>query len=107
MPAKHNAAAFATPVANGIRSNMSPYMLVGPGYFDVDVALTKTIRIAERHRVDLRAEAFNLPNRTNFLTNSPNNPSAVSTGQQNGAAFGKLLYDVAPRIMQFALKYSF
>ena len=102
-----NAAAFATPVANGVRSNMSPYTLVGPGYLNVDVALTKTIRVGERQRVDLRVEAFNVPNRTNFLTNSPNNPSAVSTGQQNGAAFGKILYDVGPRIMQFAIKYAF
>ena len=102
-----NAAAFATPVGNGVRSNMSPYTLVGPGYLNVDVALTKTIRVGERQRVDLRVEAFNVPNRTNFLTNSPNNPSAVSTGQQNGAAFGKILYDVGPRIMQFAIKYAF
>jgi len=86
---------------------MSPYTLVGPGYFDVDLALTKTIRVGERQRVDFRVEAFNVANRTNFLTNSPNNPSAVSTGQQNGTAFGKLLYDVGPRIMQFAIKYAF
>jgi len=86
---------------------MSPYTLVGPGYLNIDVALTKTIRVGERQRVDLRVEAFNVPNRTNFLTNSPNNPSAVSTGQQNGAAFGKILYDVGPRIMQFAIKYAF
>ena len=73
----------------------------------MDLALTKSIRIGERQHVDLRAEAFNIANRTNFLTNSPNNPSAVSTGQQNGAAFGKILYDVGPRIMQFAIKYGF
>jgi hypothetical protein len=102
-----NAAAFATPVANGVRSNMRGYTLVGPGYFDLDVALTKSIRVAEHHRVDIRAEAFNVPNRTNFLTTSPSNPSAVSTGQQNGTAFGKIQYDVGPRIMQFAIKYAF
>jgi hypothetical protein len=102
-----NAAAFATPVANGVRSNMGPYTLYGPGFFDLDLALTKSIRLAERHHIDIRAEAFNVPNRTNFLTNSPNNPSAVSTGQQNGTAFGKIQYDVGPRIMQFAIKYGF
>ena len=102
-----NGAAFATPVANGVHSNMGAYTLVGPGFFDVDLALTKTIRIGERQHVDLRAEAFNIANRTNFLTNSPNNPSAVSTGQQNGTAFGRILYDVGPRIMQFAVKYAF
>ena len=102
-----NGAAFATPVANGIPSNMKPFTLVGPGFFNMDLALTRSIRLGERQRVDLRAEAFNFANHANFLTNSPNNPSAVSTGQQNGAAFGKILYDVGPRIMQFAVKYAF
>jgi Carboxypeptidase regulatory-like domain/TonB dependent receptor len=102
-----NGAAFATPVANGIPSNMKPFTLVGPAFFNMDLALTRSIRLGERQRVDLRAEAFNFANHANFLTNSPNNPSAVSTGQQNGAAFGKILYDVGPRIMQFAVKYAF
>jgi hypothetical protein len=102
-----NGAAFASPVANGIPSNMKPFTLVGPGFFNMDLALTRSIRLGERQRVDLRAEAFNFANHANFLTNSPNNPSAVSTGQQNGAAFGKILYDVGPRIMQFAVKYAF
>jgi hypothetical protein len=102
-----NASAFATPVGNGVRSNMGPYTMVGPGFVNFDLALTKTVRIGEQQRVTLRAEAFNVFNHANYLTNSPNNPSAVSTGQQNGAAFGKILYDVGPRIMQFAIKYGF
>jgi hypothetical protein len=73
----------------------------------MDLGLTKSIPIGERRRVDLRAEAFNIQNRVNFLTNSTTNPSAVSTGQQNGTSFGKILYDAGPRIMQFALKYVF
>jgi hypothetical protein len=99
--------AFAPAVANGVRSNMGPYTLVGPGFFGVDLALSKGIKISERHRLDLRAEAFNIQNRVNFLTHSPSNPSAPNAGAQNGTAFGKLLYDVSPRIMQFAIKYAF
>jgi len=57
--------------------------------------------------VDLRAEAFNIQNRTNFVGSSATNPSAVSIGSQNGTGFGKLLYDVSPRILQFAVKYVF
>jgi hypothetical protein len=102
-----NPAAFSPVVANGVRSNMGPYTLVGPGFFTIDLGLTRSIRVSERQRVDLRAEAFNVQNRANFLTNSNTNPSAVSTGQQSGTAFGKILYDVSPRIMQFAIKYVF
>jgi hypothetical protein len=103
-----NPAAFApNTVANGIRSNMGANTLRGPGYFDIDLALTKSIPISERQRIDLRAEAFNIQNRANFMGTSPNNPSAVSIGSQSGTGFGKLLYDVSPRIMQFAIKYVF
>jgi len=86
---------------------MGPYTMVGPGFVNFDLALTKSVRIGEQQHVTFRAEAFNVFNHANYLTNSPNNPSAVSTGQQNGAAFGKILYDVGPRIMQFAIKYGF
>ena len=86
---------------------MSPYTLRGPSYFGIDLGLTKTVRIRERQRVELRAEAFNIQNRANFLTSSPTNPSAPSTAGQNGSSFGKLLYDASPRIMQFAIKYVF
>src|SRR5207302_10548145 len=84
-----NGAAFAPAVANGVRSNMGPGTLVGPGYFDVDLGLTRSIRIKERQRVDLRAEAFNVQNRVNFTGTSSTNPSAVSIGSQNGTSFGK------------------
>jgi hypothetical protein len=103
-----NGAAFGSnSIANGVRSNMSPYTLRGPNYFGIDLGLTKSVRIRERQRVELRAEAFNIQNRANFLTNSPNNPAAPSTGGQNGSSFGKILYDASPRIMQFAVKYVF
>ena len=102
-----NGSAFAPAVANGVRSNMGPNNLVGPGYFDVDLGLTRSFRIKERQRFDIRAEVFNVQNRANFLTSSTTNPSAPSTGSQNGSSFGKILYDVSPRIMQFAVKYVF
>jgi hypothetical protein len=102
-----NTSAFATAAATGVRSNMGPNGLVGPGFFGMDLALTKGFRWKERQRIDLRAEAFNIQNRVNFTTFSATNPSAPTTGGQNGSAFGKLLYDVSPRIMQFAIKYMF
>ena len=43
----------------------------GPGYFNIDASLFKTIRItAEMRRLQLRAEAFNLLNHTNFAINT-------------------------------------
>jgi hypothetical protein len=72
--------------------------LVGPGYFDVDVALSRKFIVRESQNFEIRAEAFNLQNRTNFL-----NP----TSALNSSNFGRILTDVSPRIMQFAVKYAF
>ncbi len=95
-----NAAAFATPAVTptGAFGNLAYDNLVGPGYFDVDIALSRQFRIKERQRLEIRGESFNIQNRVNFL-----NPTAAL----NSSTFGKILTDVSPRIMQFAVKYAF
>jgi hypothetical protein len=92
-----NASAFGT-VANGTFGNLGYDNLRGPGYFDVDVALSRKFRVRESQSFEIRAEAFNIQNKTNFL-----NPTASLTS----STFGKILTDVSPRIMQFAVKYAF
>jgi hypothetical protein len=64
----------------------------------VDVALSRQFRIKERQHLEIRAESFNIQNKVNFL-----NPTAAL----NSSTFGKILTDVSPRIMQFAVKYAF
>ena len=102
-----NANAFADP-APGTLGNLGANNLVGPGYFDVDVALSRQFRIREKQYFEIRAEVFNIENRTNFL-----NPgtAGLSGGTANSAlnssTFGKIQSDVSPRIMQFAVKYAF
>ncbi len=95
-----NASAFGTPTVTptGSFGNLGYDNVLGPGYFDVDVALSRQFRIRERQHLEIRAEAFNIQNRTNFL-----NPTATL----NSSTFGKVLTDVSPRIMQFAVKYAF
>ncbi|HEY6342563.1 MAG TPA: carboxypeptidase regulatory-like domain-containing protein [Bryobacteraceae bacterium] len=92
-----SAAAFASP-ATGTLGNMGISALRGPGYFDVDVALSRRFRVRERYNLDIRAEAFNIQNRVNFL-----NPTAAL----NSSNFGKIQTDIAPRILQFATKFVF
>jgi len=73
---------------------------LGPGQFNWDFSLVKTTRITERQTVQLRTEFFNTFNHPQF-----NNPgSAISTP----ATFGVITSEsVNPRLIQFALKYSF
>ena len=92
-----NASAFAAP-APGTLGNQGINTLRGPGYFAVDLALSRRFTVRERQTLDLRVEAFNIANRVNFL-----NPTAAA----NSSNFGKILTDVAPRILQLAVKFVF
>ncbi len=92
-----NALAFTSPT-NGTTGSLGVGNIEGPGYFDVDLGLPRRFMIHEKQHIEIRGEAFNIQNRANFA-----NP----TSALNSATFGKILSDVSPRIMQFAIKYQF
>jgi hypothetical protein len=92
-----NSAAFAIPL-NGTYGTMGAMSIRGPRSIQVDMGLTRTFQIRERHSLQFRMEAFNLPNVVNLR-----NP----TGSLNSVNFGKILEAGDPRIMQAALKYMF
>jgi hypothetical protein len=77
---------------------MSPNNIQGPGTWQFDVALSRVFRIRETHKVETRAEVYNL---TNSLR--PGNPTTTF----NSNIFGQINSSGDPRIMQFALKYVF
>jgi hypothetical protein len=90
-------AAFAAN-APGTFGNAGYNSLIGPGFIGLDANLTRIFQIHEHHRVELRFEFFNLLNHTNFA-NPVNN--------LRSATFGTIQSAGDPRILQFALKYSF
>jgi hypothetical protein len=95
-------------IAPGTFGNLGVNNLSGPNYFNIDLALSRRFRVREKQFIDIRGEAFNLQNRVNFL--NPSNPGLVgnaSGSALNSSNFGKILSDVGPRIMQFAVKYTF
>ena len=69
-----------------------------PGQINIDLSLFKNFRITESKRLQLRAEAFNLPNHANFRGIS-RTFDAVNPGELTSAAAG--------RQIQFALKFLF
>jgi hypothetical protein len=103
-----NAAAFAFPAA-GTLGDMKANSLEGPGYIDLDVALSRQFAITERQGLEIRWETFNVANHTNFLDPGTAGIAAGGTAgtSLNSSTFGKIQSDVAPRIMQFAIKYIF
>jgi hypothetical protein len=93
-----NPAAFAQP-ASGTLGNYVRNSLVGPAFWNIDLALSRNLSLGLGHTLELRAEAFNLLNHFNW-----GNP-----GTNLGAGtFGRIqTQSGAPRIMQFGMKFGF
>ena len=77
--------------------------------FNTDLAISKYFHITERHRIQLRAEAFNTFNRVNF-----NNPTSTTLNINNPTSFGEINLGSSTnpssqpaRVMQFAARYEF
>jgi hypothetical protein len=98
-----NVKAFEVP-APGVYGNEGRNTLRGPGAWNTDIAISRTFPVTEAQKIDFRAEIFNVFNHARFL-----NPGSgvLSTATMNSSAFGQITSARDPRIMQFALKYSF
>jgi hypothetical protein len=92
-----NPAAFALP-ALGTYGTLGRNAFEGPGQRNVDLSLVRGFRFAETHRIEARIEAFNTFNWFRY-----NNPVTAL----NNVNFGRIQSAGDPRIMQFAVKYSF
>jgi carboxypeptidase family protein/TonB-dependent receptor-like protein len=92
-----NPAAFAQP-AFGTLGNAGRASNLGPGFWEIDTALSRIFHVREGMSLEARGEAFNLTNsyRAGIPITAFNNPN-----------FGKILTAQDPRIMQLALKFVF
>lgn len=72
--------------------------LRGPGQTNLDLAVTKHFRVKERMDVELRGDAFNVFNHTQFK-----NPDTLPTD----TTFGQISTTYDPRILQLALHVRF
>jgi hypothetical protein len=90
---------FFTPPA-GCIGNLGRNAFTGPGFFQIDMRLSKRIPLGERLSLDLIADGFNMLNRTNIAAVNqlcdPSAGAACLAGQPTAA------YDA--RQFQFALK---
>jgi hypothetical protein len=93
---RYNRAAFAIP-ALGTYGNAGFFSVPGIGTWTLDAALSRQFALGE-DRLELRLEAFNVPNAVRAL-----DPTTNITNVN----FGRITAVREPRIMQFALKYVF
>ncbi|NOT24697.1 MAG: TonB-dependent receptor, partial [Acidobacteria bacterium] len=93
-----NPAAFAQP-ALGTLGDFPRNGVRGPGYWDVNVALSRIVGLGSSRNLELRLEIFNLLNNFNW-----GNPIVNLTS----GTFGRIQTQAgAPRIMQFGVKFGF
>jgi hypothetical protein len=93
----YNPAAFSTPQFT--YGNFGRNVLYSDHVFNMDFSVFKTIPFHETHRIELRAEAFNIFNIINF--------AAPATTTNQGDAGRVTSVALPPRQIQLGLKYVF
>jgi hypothetical protein len=89
---------FFNPGAGEV-GNLPVMAFDAPRIFNMDLALSKRTRIADRYNLEIKAEAFNLTNSVSF-TNGDENINSATFGQITGTAVGS-------RVMQFSVRFDF
>jgi hypothetical protein len=104
-----NRSAFA-PAALGTYGNLGYNNLKGPGVFQLNMALSRNFSLGEKRMIQLRAEAFNLPNHLNATF------GAGGSVTLNSSNFGHMTQDISGnngllpgdyRVIQMAMKFAF
>jgi outer membrane receptor protein involved in Fe transport len=91
--------AFVSPSAFGDFGQLGRNIIRGPKEINTDFSIMKPIPVTESQRLEFRAEFFNLFNNVNFA-----NPVNIVTSGN----FGQIATTTTgPRVIQFALKYTF
>jgi hypothetical protein len=111
-PIKDPAPAFVAAAA-GAYGNLGYNNLKGPGVFQLNLALSRNFLLGERRTMQLRGEAFNLPNHLNPLP--PGNGIGIPVAL-NSPNFGRITNDISGnngigagdyRVIQVAMKFIF
>jgi hypothetical protein len=98
------ASSFAAPVGTAF-GNVGRNYLSGPNFFDLDAALSKSIRFTERYNLDLRLEAFGVTNTPQFFFASNGGSAAGTT--LGSTSFGQITSATGGRTLQLGVKFNF
>ena len=87
---------------------MGVFNVLGPKFFQFDMAMVREFRIREGLNFQFRAEAFNVFNNVRFNANNMGtNTTNPSITLSNPSTFGNITSAGDPRILQLALKLNF
>ena len=95
---------FAAPAGKTF-GNVGRNFLSGPGFFNLDASLSKSIRFTERCNLDLRLEAFGVTNTPQFFFASNGGTAAGTT--LASSSFGQITSASGGRQLQLGAKFNF
>ena len=99
------AGAFQEPGVGAV-GNLQRRMFTGPGAFNLNLGVRKTISLTERTLAEFRAESINVLNNVNWLVGDESYMGA--SNQKNASLFdGNVRQWNSPRTFQFSLRLSF
>ena len=103
-----NPKAFAQPDP-GTLGNIGTFNMIGPDFWQFDMAVSRVFRVRENQNIEFRAEAFNVINglRKGNPGSAATAPFISTTMSLNANTFGQINTSGDARVMQFALKYVF
>ena len=113
-----NPQAFEVPQL-GQLGNTSRNSLTGPTFEHIDLSIFKTVSLAEKYKLELRAETFNLTNTAGYFVPNNQNDHATTNAVGNfaatglptpGAGFAQIVSTnpaYVPRELQLAVKFKF
>ncbi|MDP9038120.1 MAG: TonB-dependent receptor [Acidobacteriota bacterium] len=103
-----NPTAFIAPPPSSVQvGNERRGVINGPGFYRVDVGLFRNFRIYKETSFQLRGEAFNVLNHTNWATVCTSTGDCNPTASTVSAKFGGVTSARDPRILQVAGKFNF
>jgi hypothetical protein len=91
--------AFRIP-QQGTFGNSGRNVIIGPGTWNIDMALARTLRLSDATRAQFRADFYNVFNHPNFVA-----PPSMQNFADAPDTFGALFVARSPRILQFGLKF--
>jgi hypothetical protein len=111
-----NPAAFATPQP-GTFGNLPRNFLRGPGFWQLDLMVSKDLRLFDTQAIQLRVEVFNITNQLNYenpAASLPNGAPGVAFTDATAGTFGYMLGPLnrtvglgTARQTQISVRYTF
>ena len=103
-----NKSAFQVP-ALGVLGSLGPNIITGPSFSEIDMSISRLFQLRERLRMEVRGDAFNLPNsmRPGGQSLAAGTVTTPVNSTFGAGVFGTITNAYDPRILQFALKFAF